>query len=444
MEATCDPVYLNATAVIGGGVIGLMAALKLSGVGDKVVLLDKVKGSLPKFQGELLHPIAIDIFSDLGLSHFLNKHRVTNLKGFRIVSKDVEPHIIVDHSDSKMSCVIDHQGLVADLLLEVHKNRDIQCKYINSLGLDKDKCVRFASENGETTECYKFSRIIGADGRNSTVRSTVAPTCNSSPEISKMLPLTLHGCNFHCGSRGHIFIGDYGSLLLYRVGENTFRCLVDVPSIVDGENVSIQGLLDNYHGILPCEVKHAFIQSLTNVDMKRDWLSINRLSRFTVKDPLITLIGDAAGYSHPLTATGITNGLLDVRALEQRANHINIHGHRISESLCADVFSQIIFTVFSKNTAANLSIKKSLGYCTRKSNACSEYALKIMCLEEPSLIRLGEFLSKIALHAIRMNIASFSLRNIKQLCTEIYQYFKYFYWVFKAFIQKFKLKLYLN
>ena len=118
---------------------------------------------------------------------------------------------------------------------------------------------------------------------------------------------------------GHIFLGAWGPILVYPIGERDARTCIDLPPDMDKgkEAVDRAASATDYAPHLPEGVRATLVKALDGGDIE---IAANyAIYTDECVVPGAALVGDAAGCSHPLTATGMTIALNDTRLLGRRA-----------------------------------------------------------------------------------------------------------------------------
>jgi flavin-dependent dehydrogenase len=72
------------------------------------------------------------------------------------------------------------------------------------------------------------------------------------------------------------------------------------------------------------------------------------------------LIGDAAGHTHPLTATGITNGLVDAMELVEKKDFREFARSRRRACRVPELLSRALYDCFSKEDAFSQSLRRAV------------------------------------------------------------------------------------
>ena len=112
---------------------------------------------------------------------------------------------------------------------------------------------------------------------------------------------------------GHVFVGGPGPILVYRIASNVVRMALDVPADAAHLRRDMQALHSAVAPVLPRQIADALETALQAG--KPTWIETRFLPRTEYGRGSVALVGDAAGCMHPLSAAGISLGLMDVQAL---------------------------------------------------------------------------------------------------------------------------------
>jgi 2-polyprenyl-6-methoxyphenol hydroxylase-like FAD-dependent oxidoreductase len=166
--------------------------------------------------------------------------------------------------------------------------------------------------------------IIAADGKGSTVRK-LAGIADDRETIGFTAGVEVRDATLPAPTYAHVILGAWGPVLAYPIlrnedGSISTRITFDLPRDLPAKGEAIkQHLLRAYVPFLPMplsqEVAAAIVAHEGPLEMAP---TVNLPARQAVL-PGLALIGDAAGCSHPITASGMTMGLRDAETLGQQA-----------------------------------------------------------------------------------------------------------------------------
>jgi 2-polyprenyl-6-methoxyphenol hydroxylase-like FAD-dependent oxidoreductase len=138
------------------------------------------------------------------------------------------------------------------------------------------------------------------------------------PEEARLLSFTaaalLEKCPLPQPGFGHIFLGAWGPILVYPINAENARTCIDLPSDMDkGKEAVMARIRADYAPHLPEGVRATLLAALDKDDIEVAANYAIYTDECTV--PGAALVGDSAGCSHPLTATGMTIALNDTHLL---------------------------------------------------------------------------------------------------------------------------------
>jgi 2-polyprenyl-6-methoxyphenol hydroxylase-like FAD-dependent oxidoreductase len=90
------------------------------------------------------------------------------------------------------------------------------------------------------------------------------------------------------------------------------------------------------------------------------WQANHFLARADYGNGRRILIGDAAGHTHPLTATGITNGLVDAIELSEAPDFRSFARNRRRACRVPELLSRALYECFSKEDAFSQSLRRAV------------------------------------------------------------------------------------
>lgn len=143
---------------------------------------------------------------------------------------------------------------------------------------------------------------------------------------SKFYGLELHDCALPRRFHGHVVISNAAPILLYQIGGNETRILIDVPEGMERarpQNGGVKGYCENVVcGVLPESVRDSFKNALASGGLRS--MPNSFLRPTTNKVPGMIIIGDALNMRHPLTGGGMTVAFSDVVLLSELLSPDNV------------------------------------------------------------------------------------------------------------------------
>jgi 2-polyprenyl-6-methoxyphenol hydroxylase-like FAD-dependent oxidoreductase len=209
-------------------------------------------------------------------------------------------------------------------------------------------------ENGQRMEA---GRVIGADGRASVVRRSLRGASSHKP-ISAMTGILLEGVGAPYPDYGHVFLGQPSFLLGYEIAPQTVRICVDVPLKYKAEMKDPDWLIEAIRDTLPPVWRQPAAEQIRKGHLS--WQANHFLARADYGNGRRIMIGDAAGHTHPLTATGITNGLVDAIELAGTADFRAFVRSRRRACRVPELLSRALYDCFSREDAFSQSLRRAV------------------------------------------------------------------------------------
>ena len=304
--------------VVGGGLSGCAMATALADGRRKILVLEARAGRNPRFNGELIHPHGVDVLDERGFLGALHEAGGADVRGFAVVKSLTEPTTLLPYEEIPGSrpfgFAIDHHDLVDTLRKKMLEHPGIELRLgerVVDLVRDQERVIGVMTANGPMLAPL----VLACDGRHSKIRALI-----EMPERARLLSFTaaalLEGCPLPQPGFGHIFLGAWGPILLYPISDEDARTCIDLPSDMDkGKEAVIARIRADYAPHLPEGVRATLIRALDDGDIEVAANYAIYTDECTV--PGAALVGDSAGCSHPLTATGMTIALNDTRLVAQ-------------------------------------------------------------------------------------------------------------------------------
>lgn len=311
--------------VVGGGLSGCAMATALADGRRKILVLEARAGRNPRFNGELIHPHGVDVLDERGFLGPLHQAGGTDIHGFAVVPSLQRGTTQLPYAEIPGSrpfgFAIDHHDLVDTLRAQMLGHPGIELRLgdrVTDVVRDQERVVGVMTARGPVLADV----VIACDGRHSKLRALI-----EMPERARLLSFTaaalLQDCPLPNPGFGHIFLGAWGPILLYPINARDARTCIDLPSDMDkGKDAVIARIRDGYAQHLPEGVRATLIRALDGGEIE---VAANySISTDECTVPGAALVGDSAGCSHPLTATGMTIALNDTRILARELSAIDL------------------------------------------------------------------------------------------------------------------------
>ncbi len=312
--------------VVGGGLSGCALASALGDGRRKILVLEARAGRNPRFNGELIHPHGVDVLDERGFLGPLHDAGGADVRGFAVVQAADKPTTLLPYEEIPGSrpfgFAIDHHHLVDTLRGCLLRKKNVEIRLgerVVDVVRDQERVVGVMTAKGPVLAPV----VLACDGRHSKVRALI-----EMPEQARLLSFTaaalLEDCPLPHPGYGHIFLGAWGPILAYPISAKDARTCIDLPSDMDkGKEAVIARIRSDYAPHVPEGVRATLIRALDAGDIEVAANYAIYTDECTV--PGAALVGDSAGCSHPLTATGMTIALNDTRILARELSAIDIN-----------------------------------------------------------------------------------------------------------------------
>jgi squalene monooxygenase len=340
--------------VVGAGPAGCAVARAYAMAGRSVVLLEaEPEGkSHKRFAGEWLHPQGVDALKKLGFGSITSMQGRPRGRGFVVYPGHGESPVKLDYVQGQLGLAFHHGDLVDEMRQMVSATDRVTFRHGVRVASVDDAGV--VLEGGERLEA---GIVVGADGRSSVVRRSLRGATSHKP-MSAMTGILLEGVKAPYPDYGHVFLGKPSFLLGYEIAPSVVRICVDVPLKYKAEMKDPEWLIAATRETLPPVWRQPCEEQIRGGHLR--WQANHFLARADYGNGRRVLIGDAAGHTHPLTATGITNGLVDAIELVETANFQAFAKSRRRACRVPELLSRALYDCFSKEDAFSNSLRRAV------------------------------------------------------------------------------------
>lgn len=305
--------------IAGGGFAGLVTAASLARRGFSVCVVEPHAIQPDVLRGELLHARGVRSLQALGLLDQVRASGSVAVDGFATYAPGSSTPILLPYSKGH-GLGIEHRVLVNALrsALLAYPNVELVVGPRATDVIRQDgRVVGLRCAGGEE---FRGKLVIAADGRLSKVRKALGIS-TSVELLSHTLATSLRGVDLPVPNHGHVFVGAVGPVLAYPFGDDAVRIQLDVSVRAAKDSGGlVPYLVEEYLPHVPVALRRPLLAAL----QERPLMASANHAIYTEHcvAPGAALVGDAAGCSHPLTATGMTIALHDAEVLTaQVARH---------------------------------------------------------------------------------------------------------------------------
>ena len=383
MNAAALPHY--DVAIVGAGPVGSLCAIAHARKGVRVVLLEANPGSTKRMAGEWLHPPAVRILQDLGIE--LNMQpRSSWGRGFVVLPEDKSEPIVLPYSNGVYGLACEHTEIISALREAAKRESNID--FITYARVRKVEGKRVVFSHEGDMKSVVAERVVGADGRGSVVRRSLGLSVKvKQANCSRMVGVTLKEATLPVEGYGHLLCGAPGPIFMYRLGEQDIRVIVDIPLHYWSPKDRVGFLSDVSANFLPETLRPAFIESLRE---GRFHVAANALNpRITYGTSEHVIIGDAAGYYHPLTAVGMTLGFADASALAEAGEFSDFVSKRFQAVRTPEMLAMEIYEVFADYRAEAALVRHAVYRRWRASSSFRDRTMRLLACEAKSSMLLA-------------------------------------------------------
>ena len=308
--------------VVGGGCIGLSAALGLANLGKKVLLIDAGKPAQVDSDEFGLRVSAISkasqaLFEKLGIWQGIEAQRLAAYTNMDVRDKDSigSIHFASNELDlSELGHIVENEVIRQALITQCEKNDNLEIlfetPYSSIHQTDEQVLVTLASGEPVMAEL-----LIACDGANSAIRSQFKMPITFWDYDHHAIVATVKSQVPHANTARQVFLPT-GPLAFLPLPEQNTHSIVwstspehakQLLAMEEGEfNKALTAAFDSELGL--CRVNSQRLSFPLKMRYARKWVE-NR----------VMLMGDAAHTIHPLAGLGMNLGLKDVAKLLQLA-----------------------------------------------------------------------------------------------------------------------------
>ncbi|HJL16130.1 MAG TPA: squalene/phytoene synthase family protein [Sandaracinaceae bacterium LLY-WYZ-13_1] len=396
--------------VVGAGPAGTVSALAHARRGASVLLLEADPRAAKRFAGEWLHPTGVGVLDELRVGR-LERARARAGYGFVIFPDDGSEPIEMPYA-SGVALSAEHGELVLAMREAASQHAGVELVTEARAVRVGEGVVRVEDRRTGAAFDVRAGRVVGADGKRSTVRAGLGLEEKSTP-LSYMASVELRDVELPREGFGHLVLGGPGPALFYRIGDGVVRGCLDVPVALGPDARSPERLWDGFAPVMPPGLRTALRAALERGP--NGW-AINRFrprSSYGARrgGADVALVGDAVGHVHPMTAIGMTLGLLDAKALAEASDPIAYGKAQARRSYIPELLSNALYHCFRREDESATAVRRAMFRTLRADAAERRRTMDILACADPRRRSFGSAFLRIAAQAVGQTVSETTERG---------------------------------
>ena len=328
--------------IIGGGLIGAVAAYSLSKLGNKVVILEqKAKFNNKKFLDKRTTAISegtkkfleeINIWKEIG-------NYAEPIKKIQIVDRNQSNKIYFDNKrrSSNLGYIVKNEFILDSLYKKLHKQKNV--KILNDISV-KDV---FYEGNRIVIKQNNFlvntNLLLASDGKNSSIRKIFKTPIYTKDYYKKAIVINFYHSKNHNNTAYEFFFknGPLAILPMQKI-KNQFQSSIVWTNTNEFIN-SLISLDDNNIISILNEKTQGSVGEIKKIITKQTFpLKAHLNSKFF--ENRILYLGDAAHSFHPIAGQGWNLGIQDVESLYNLVKKYNSLGLELGDEIFCKEFQK--------------------------------------------------------------------------------------------------------
>lgn len=322
--------------VVGAGLAGCATARALAAADPsarrRILLVDRHPRVHPRFSGELVHPRGAQILDDLGLFTALRDAGGVEVGGFAVYENADAPLVDLSYAtvpnERPTGLAIHHKALVQTLREQLADDHIelVEGWGVGELCRDGDRVTGVVLDRpGHGRVTVATDLVVGADGKSSTIRKLAGIGDEGRQTIGFTAGVELCDASLPRAEYAHVFLGAWGPVLAYPImrqhdGRVLTRVTFDLPRRLPAKGEALKDyVLRTYVPFVPAPLSTELAAAIAAHEGPLHMAPTVELPAPSATMPGLVLVGDAAGCSHPITASGMTMGLRDAQTLGEQA-----------------------------------------------------------------------------------------------------------------------------
>lgn len=319
--------------IVGAGLAGCATAQALAladpAAQRRIVVIDRHRRVHPRFSGEFIHPRGAQILDDLGFYEPLRQAGAVDADGFIVYENADERRVDLPYSgvpyQRPRGLSVHHKVLVPVMRQVVSRQPQVDLREgwtLERLIRDPEGVFVGAelSDADGRRHRIRCDLTVGADGKGSAVRR-MAGIGDGRETIGFTAGVEVVDAALPGPNSAHVLLGAWGPILAYpvlrdRQGTTRVRVTFDLPRELPVKGPALsEHLLRTYVPHMPAPLSAQTARAIEATRGRLEMAPTVNLPAPTATLPGLALVGDAAGCSHPITASGMTMGLRDAETL---------------------------------------------------------------------------------------------------------------------------------
>ena len=386
-------------AVIGGGAVGCVTALAYARRGAQVLLLEAHPRAATRLAGEWLHPAGVRVLDSLGLGGLADIPGHEPGRGFVVYPADDGEPVHLEYPGGATALTCDHARLVAALREAAAAHPHVTyVPFAHPTWLEGQRLT--IERDGRATATITVGTIVGADGRSSVSRKWLRLR-DDRVAVSCTAGLLLEDAELPHEGLGHLVLSGPGPAFIYRIGRRYLRACLDVPSVLPTGGDHAGYLWRAYSAALPESLRPAFRRALETRPIA--WAANYFRARASYGRPGLSLVGDAVGHFHPMTAVGLTLGFQDGECLARSASFEAYRRERTALSHVPEIMAMVLYEVFAARAGGAGALRAETFRMLRGDPAARDRTMRLLAAEDPGVLSFSRpFLTAAAMTIARV------------------------------------------
>ncbi|MCB9704596.1 MAG: FAD-dependent monooxygenase [Myxococcales bacterium] len=322
--------------IIGAGMAGCATARALTMADPerrrRILVIDRHRGVSPRFAGEYIHPRGAQILEDLGFYGPLMAAGAVDVDGFTVLERADGRYVELPYAEIRgqrpRGIAVHHKTLVRVMRAVIREEPQVDLWegfVIKELLRGDEGAIRgVVLEGDEGPRTILTDLLIGADGKASAVRKLLGLP-DERQTIGFTVGIEIRDAAVGLPSFANVILGAWGPVLVYPIareedGRTLFRMTMDLPHSLPAKGARLADFLfDAFIPFLPSALAEQAAAAILGHRGHLEMAPTVNLPAPRAAFPGVALVGDAAGCSHPITASGMTMGLRDAETLGEEA-----------------------------------------------------------------------------------------------------------------------------